>query len=740
MDARDGPADRSSRALLTAALLVLAGATGAAFGRVFAGGAPAARLVLAAAAAVLLAAVLERRHLALSVAASAAAALLMIGVVVFPATTWFGLPTLSTLEALGRALGNLGRRAIEEAAPAPALPALFAPSLIAVWSASYAAHALASRAASPILALVPPAGLVGFANVVAEDGARPAYAAVFLLAALAVIYTSGMRQLDLWGPVLPRRSLSTARLAAGPSGRLARRLGVAVTAVAVFLPGLLPGFGADAVLDLEGGSGARVAISPLVDIRPNLLRRDALELFTVEADRPAYWRLQALDEYTGRFWRPGDPRGERAVPIPGDRSLLPRPPGSGPTLTQRIRVTRLGGRYLPAAQTPVEIATAGLDVRHDLDRGSLIVPEGLTGAFEYNIVSELFSPNPEDLDRDFDFSAVDPRYLALPADTPEAIFDRTFDITGGALTPYRQALAIQNYLRNFTYDLEAPPGHGSDDLLNFLQARRGYCEQFAGTMAVMLRVLGYPSRVAIGFGPGTPDDDGVFHVTTDQAHAWVEMFFPGYGWLPFEPTPTRNNPTAPYLTAPIPSSPGGGQGVDAATGGGRAQTENPQLGHVERRHGGGGPAATLEAEERPTPLWMRVAFGALLALLVIAAIPAWKWASRRRRLRRASTPKDRVLAAFDVLEERAADVGLDRRPEETLLEYEVRLRATIALRDGDLERLTGLVTRAAYGPEGVDAAEALLATDALRVLTGDLRRHAGRGRALMGAIRPAERD
>ena len=740
MDARDRTSDRSGRALLTAALLLLAGTTGAAFGRVFDGSAPAARLVLAAAAAVLLAAVLERRHLALSVAASAAAALFVIGLVVFPATTWFGLPTPSTLEAIGRALGNLGRRAIEEAAPAPAVPALFAPSLIAVWSAAYAAHALAARAASPILALVPSAGLIGFANVVAEDGARPAYAAVFLLAALAVLYTSGMRQLDLWGPVLPRRSLSAARLAAGPSGRLARRLGVAVTAVAVFLPGLLPGFGADAILDIQGSSGARVAISPLVDIRPNLIRENALELFTVQADRQAYWRLQALDEYTGRYWRPGDPRGERAAPVVADRSLLPRPPGDGPTLTQHIRVTRLGGRYLPAAQTPVEIATTGLELRHDLDRGSLIVPASLTGAFEYDVVSELFSPSPEDLDRDFDFSSVDPRYLSLPADTPDAILDKTLEITEGAQTPYRRALAIQNFLRNFTYDLEAPPGHGSDDLLNFLQTRRGYCEQFAGTMAVMLRALGYPARVAIGFTPGTPDDEGVFHVTTDEAHAWVEMFFPTYGWLPFEPTPTRNNPTAPHLTAPVGSLPGGAQGVDAVVGGGLARERSPQLGHVERRHGGGGRAATLEAEQQPMPLWQRVALGALLVLLAIAAIPAWKWASRRRRLRRATTPREAILAAFDVLEERAADVGLDRRPEETPREYEARLRSTITLRNGDLERLTGLVTRAAYGTEAVDAGEARLATDALRVLTGDLRRHAGRGRALVGAVRPAQRD
>lgn len=741
MDARDRTTDRSSHALLTGALVVLAGVTGAAFGRVFEGGRPTARLVLAAAAAVALAALLERRHLALSVAAATAAALVTIGLVVFPASTWFGLPTPTTLEALSRALGNLGRRVIEEAAPAPAIPALFAPSIIAVWAAAYGAHALAARAASPILALVPPAGLIGFANVVAEDGARPAYAAAFLVAALAVLYTSGIRQLDLWGPVLPRRSLSVARLAAGPSGRLARRLGLTATALAILLPGLLPGYGAEAVLDLEGGSGSRVAISPLVDIRPNLLREDPLELFTVTADRPAYWRLQALDEYTGRFWRPGDPGGERAVPIGGGSGLLPRPPAAGPALTQHVAVSRLGGRYLPAAHTPVEVSTTGLDLRHDLDRGSLVVPEGLTGAFEYDVVSELVAPDPEELDRPFDFSAVDLRYMALPEDTPGEIVGRTVEITRGAQTPYRQALAIQNYFRNFTYDLQAPPGHGSDDILNFLQARRGYCEQFAGTMAVMLRTLGYPSRVAIGFIPGTADEDGVFHVTTDQAHAWVEMYFPGYGWLPFEPTPTRDNPTASYLTAPIPSFPGSAQGPDARIPQtGRFQTENPQLGHVERRHGGGRVGQLQVAEEQPLPLWMRIALGALAVLLAIAAVPTWKWVSRRRRLRRASTPREAVLAAFDVLEERAADVGLDRRREETVLEYEARLRGTIVPSDGDLERMTGLVARAAYGDGEVTAAEARLAADALRALTTDLRRHAGSRRALVGAILPAPRD
>jgi transglutaminase-like putative cysteine protease len=73
----------------------------------------------------------------------------------------------------------------------------------------------------------------------------------------------------------------------------------------------------------------------------------------------------------------------------------------------------------------------------------------------------------------------------------------------------------------------------------FLSQRRGYCEQFAGTYAAFARVLGLPSRVAIGFTPGERRDDGRYYVQGKHAHAWPEIYFEGVGWVPFEPTPGR---------------------------------------------------------------------------------------------------------------------------------------------------------------------------------------------------------
>src|SRR5206468_95525 len=103
-------------------------------------------------------------------------------------------------------------------------------------------------------------------------------------------------------------------------------------------------------------------------------------------------------------------------------------------------------------------------------------------------------------------------------------------VTDGQPTAYRKIMAIQRYLLdNFTYSLRVTPGHDINHILYFLtRSKRGYCEQFAGSMAVLLRALGIPARVAVGFTPGSYDPkQGVYHVTGQNAHAWVETLFNG---------------------------------------------------------------------------------------------------------------------------------------------------------------------------------------------------------------------
>ena len=132
---------------------------------------------------------------------------------------------------------------------------------------------------------------------------------------------------------------------------------------------------------------------------------------------------------------------------------------------------------------------------------------------------------------------------------------------------YDRTMAIQERFASsggFTYDDQVEPRDGTDALVEFLNRRTGFCQQFASAMAIMLRTQGIPSRVAVGFTAGDFDEDtGSYRVTTDQAHAWVEVYFPTYGWLTFEPTPNRVDTIAyPYLD---PTSPSGCTGPQCGT-------------------------------------------------------------------------------------------------------------------------------------------------------------------------------
>jgi transglutaminase-like putative cysteine protease len=723
---------QADRRVLLAALLGLAMVTGVAFGRVFAGTAPAVVLALVGAVAVGVAAGMSRRNLALSLLAGVGALFLLMTWTVFPRTTWFGVPTDDTVRALGTALGRSTDRVAREVAPASPLDALMAPAMIAVWAAGTAAHALTVRSRSVVLPLLPGAALLAFAGVVADDGSRPGYVAAFLATALAVMYGSSLVRLQAWAPNLGGRWGR-----AGGLGRWARRLGVAAGVVALTLPGLLPGFRSGALLRVDR-PGSRVAVNPIVDIRPNLLRNPPAHLLTVRADHAAYWRMLALDRFDGRVWTSSDLLAKGGIPV-NDGSILGGPqPETFTRVTQEFVVEELSVPWLPAAYRPT-IASAG-DGRWDGDAAVLTLDEKTEEGFRYSVASNVPIASPPFLDD------VDPggfpdlvRYTTLPNSVPERIHDVASDLTAESTTPFRGLLAIQEHLRTFTYDEKAPRGHGVDDMLYFLErSRRGYCEQFAGTMAVLARSLGYPSRVAVGFLPGDRNRDGSFRVTSDDIHAWPEVYFgPTYGWLAFEPTPTRENPVAGYLVAP-PLGPR----PDANIGSG-AQPEEVRgtvRGVGQRAFAASGrgttPIPRSRPIEQPSPLRRLLPWALAATALGLLLVPPAKGVARRRALRRRSSPRERVADAYRVLLWAAGDVGLGRRRGETLWEYRDRLRSDVAFSDGHLERLTGLTDRALYAADGVGAVEADEAVRATRTLIRDLRRHAGPGRVMFGALRP----
>jgi transglutaminase-like putative cysteine protease len=137
------------------------------------------------------------------------------------------------------------------------------------------------------------------------------------------------------------------------------------------------------------------------------------------------------------------------------------------------------------------------------------------------------------------------RYLSLPATVPQRVRDLAEEIVGlaGAANPYDKAKAIETHLRTkYKYNTSIPlPPTGADRVDWFLfQGKEGYCEYYAGAMVVMLRHLGIPARMASGYAPGTYDAKaGAYIVKESAAHTWPEVYFPGYGWVEFEPTPSQ---------------------------------------------------------------------------------------------------------------------------------------------------------------------------------------------------------
>jgi transglutaminase TgpA-like protein/transglutaminase superfamily protein/uncharacterized protein DUF4129 len=754
------------RVVLLIALLGLSAFTAVAFGRVFQGHGASARLFVAAVSAVLLAGAMERRHVLLAALVSAAGLLMAISLLLFPGTTKLLLPTLSTLRAANEAIHAVGRTAATEVPPALPFDSLVLAALIAMWTAAFASHSLASRARSPFLSLLPPAALVAFASIVMQDGGRPAYVVGFLAASFGVLFADGLRRVGQWGPVTIWHGRRHLRFGSTTNTRGARTVAAFCLGFAVIAPWILPGFHAGAVLDVRGAqSPVAVHIDPIVDIRPRLLHNPPVRLFTVSSPRPAYWRFLSLDRFDGKVWSASDLEAKTGLSLTSGPLASNVPHASTQQmdvveLQQRFTFDRLSQMWLPAAYNPTSISVPRGSIRYNARTQLVVTPNGTYPGFTYDVVSTQVVPSPEALDAVTSLaSPLASQYTVLPKDTPPQILQIAHRLTDDQPTIYSKILKIQNYLRGFRYDERVPPGHDANHILFFLtKLHAGYCEQFAGTMAVLLRSLGIPARVAVGFTQGLFNPrSGLWTVTTQQAHAWVEVLFPGYGWLAFEPTPTRNNPVAqPYVqpagsfvpTGGITSCPAGrtqgtgaceGRGGDGATSGNGKGGKDPAT--FDRAHGdplvNGSPGARFEAT--PARSWPMVAlmFGLLAVAVTLMAIPGAKLVRRRLALSRARSPGDRVLAAYHNLLAEAADLGVGRRPHETPWEYRIRLNERINAADGDghLDRLTGLAGRAAYSERAISPDQATQAVAAAQWVMAAIRASTAFARRVLGRFR-----
>jgi len=349
--------------------------------------------------------------------------------------------------------------------------------------------------------------------------------------------------------------------------RLARALGLAVFSVtigAIFAGGLLffffPRFSAGYLgrtsmnTTLMSGFTDNVELGQIGEIKKNTAVVMRVQTGTPVEYNQLRWRGIALANFDGTRWSSGG-RGTVAVLANNDGWI---PLGSPPKNGEHGKILQYTVLLEPMASDAVFIPGSGVAVRGSfygdraspLGRRAYLFRDGSDSFFNpfhnyaamrYSGVSRLPQFQLEKLrgaGTDYPDSITE-TYLQLPKLDPR-ILELAKSVTASAETPVDKATVLENYLRtkySYTLDLTGKPG--SDPLAHFLfETRAGHCEYFASAMAVMLRALQIPSREVNGFLPGEYNAlGGDYIVRASDAHSWVEVYFPGNGWLLFDPTP-----------------------------------------------------------------------------------------------------------------------------------------------------------------------------------------------------------
>jgi protein-glutamine gamma-glutamyltransferase len=451
--------------------------------------------------------------------------------------------------------------------------------------------------------------------------------------------------------------------------------------------------------------------------------------------RSLFWRAAVLDRFVGDHWI-------EAPPLRGD-ALEPR---GQKLLRQDVQVLALADTRLVGASVPLKYDVGDAPLVENVP-GIAQLPSGLTRGFRYSVFSEAPQPTAAQLARSkpiYPVELVEPgTFLDVGRGITAAPFGQqrivrpeleryaplaraAESVAGKARTPYAATAALMSWFRTkggFVYTDRPPSSGATAPLVDFVtRTHAGYCQHYAGAMALMLRYLGVPARVSVGFSSGVYDaKTGVWRVTDHDAHAWVEVWFRGYGWLPFDPTPAAR-PGRGQLSAPYAVAVEGGPSAGAAAGGravGVGPNDPRQAGH---RHGetegtgvkGAGGAAVGRRPSSHGSLLL------LLALLLGGAFTAIGVAKIGVRRGRYLTRDPRRLAAAcrRELADYLVDQNIDAARSATLHELGSLVRHELAV---EPDAFVAAATAARFGPPAGAERAAYEARRELRVLTRAMR-------------------
>ncbi|MEO6702834.1 MAG: DUF3488 and transglutaminase-like domain-containing protein [Jatrophihabitantaceae bacterium] len=405
----------------------------------------------------------------------------------------------------------------------------------------------------PLLAAAPLLEVLAVASATSSRSANPIWFAAAAIGFLLILLSGTRLQDRAWGPSVD-----------GSAGRLGggRRMAVTGIVAALLVPLLLPSVPSNLLAraahhngtgGLGDGSGTgQVVLSSLASLRGSLQLSTPKTLFEVDVSAgpsPFYIRQEVDDLFTNDGWQPSGNAFTEPTRLPLSDQNFPIDPVNGSTahteaISARFTIESLGGKTLPLLSNPQALRTPNVGSWNS--RTASVNDVNLQRNLSYTEDVQQLSPTVAELRAAPDWSRspdakLNAQYLQLPANLPAPVTELAATLISGKTSAYDKAFAISDYFTNgkngFVYSLNPKPQDSRGALVTFLSEKQGYCQQYAAAAAVLMRQAGLPTRVIVGYAHRDPDVNGRILVTTADAHAWVEVYFQGIGWIPFDPTP-----------------------------------------------------------------------------------------------------------------------------------------------------------------------------------------------------------
>lgn len=564
-----------------------------------------------------------------------------------------------------------------------------------------------------------------------------------------------------WGAPVPSPSPGDRVLAGVRRAGTAALAGAAAALMAVTLPMAVPSLRTDAFYDLADGNhpgfGENVVHTthPLVSMRRELGSDSDSTVLTyrTDAEEPDYLRTYVLDRFDGENWTM-DPVDASDEDVAGENLPLPAGwPGEAPggTTTTQVSLSSSTPRqeFLPLPYWARSVDVSG-QWHVDEDSHTVFTTGSPPTGLSFTVESNRHTPGAEELEEAGSPDSLPNGHLDLPQDVNPSVQDLTDSLTEDAGSAYERAMAIQDHFADFSYDLRPPEvPAGSDPLTHFLfEDRIGYCEQFAGAMALMARQADIPARVAVGYTQGERANGDRWVVTSGDAHAWPELYFEGSGWVRFEPTPSsgdgQGSASVPEhagssggedreedtdSSSPSPSPPEESEVPEEETQEPDEQNATPEEDEDLGAEAGGGATAP----GGPDLSWLTSVVG-VLAVLLLLALPALvrAWVRSARRSALSGAPDRAAHAAWREVRDTCVDLGLpwdlSESPRATAARLELPVEARWAL-----WRLALAEESARYAPEPAAAGRPW---EDLRTVRAALTASAGRSARLWAMVLP----